>query len=533
MPEFATPIGTAALRAIVHSVLFPSSDDRPAEADRREPAYFIDLNLDQVVAALTEGREEYDLAPFFHARLGDVDAIAYRHEVFRDLGDDELSAGIEDFAAGMREMRRRLAQSGKLRHRHQKQSWFLDAVDTYRATVVDLGATLKRATLDSRALTGLRDRVLAYAGSDEFAALTADIDGVRRALASVHCCLTISDGAVRVTRYDGEADYGAEVLAAFEKFKQAEVKDRRVTFSDYPDMNHVEEAVLDRIALLYPDVFATLDDFCRRHRDHVEETIGVFDREVQFYLAYRAYTGPLRQAGLPFCYPHVTAESKQILARDTFDLALAAKLVRAGTPVIRNDFHLDGPERIIVVSGPNQGGKTTFARMFGQLHHLAALGCPVPGEQTRLYLCDQIFTHFERGENLADLSGKLHDDLVRVHAILDQATDASVVIMNEVFTSTTLQDALVLGTRVLRKLIELDLLCVCVTFVEELASLGDSTVSMVSTVVPDDPATRTYRVIRRPADGLSYAMALADKYGITYERLMERIGRPDQRKAAS
>jgi DNA mismatch repair protein MutS len=301
------------------------------------------------------------------------------------------------------------------------------------------------------------------------------------------------------------------------------VNDYSTKFNDYPQMNHVEAAIIDRVAKLYPDIFTSVNAYCERNSAYLDQTIGLFDREVQFYVAYFDYLGPFRNAGLSFCYPRLSSESKEICVSDVFDLALANILMAKHATIVCNDFYLSGKERIFVVSGPNNGGKTTFARMFGQLHYLASLGCLVPGQSARLLLFDQILTHFEREEDISNLRGKLQDDLVRIHEILNQATSRSVIVMNEIFSSGTLKDAIFLGTKIIERIVEIDALCVCVTFIDELTLLSDHIVSAVSTIVPESPAVRTYKIVRKPADGLAYAMSIAEKYGLTRRQILERI----------
>ncbi|HUJ17608.1 MAG TPA: DNA mismatch repair protein MutS [Nitrospirota bacterium] len=508
---------------IFNSILYQKTEESIKQEALEAPVFFADLNLDQIIDAATTGKKEYHLKPFFYASLNNIDSILYRHEIFRDLENSELFGNIRSFAQKMRAMREHHAQANKLYYKYQKESWFLDAVEIYCDAVNVLVHDLSLANVKSRGFLALREYVTKYAVSEHFTSLMAETKKLKTDLASVRYCVLIKTGSFTVRKCKSETDYTAEVEATFEKFKQGAVNDYRAKFTESAEMNHVEAKALDFVAQLYPEIFLRLDDYRWRNIDYLDETIGVFDREIQFYVAWLEFVPLFKQAGLNFCYPRISDTDKEVYDYEGFDLALAHRLIGEKSSIVWNDFYLKGKERIFVVSGPNQGGKTTFARGFGQLHYLACLGCPVPGREARLFLFDRLFTHFEKEETINNLRGKLQDDLVRVHDILSQSTPNSIIIMNEIFTSTTLQDAVFLSEKVMEKIIKLGLLCVWVSFIEELASFSEQTVSMVSTIVPENPALRTFKIIRKRADGLAYAISIAEKYRLTYEHLKERI----------
>jgi len=504
------------------SILFPPGLEMERSETAGEPGCFRDLNLDQIVAAAIAGRDGEDLRRFFHSPYRDEEIVGYRQEVFRDLEDTDIFPLIPSFCDGMRKVRLDLEYARKIHFRCHRQMVVSGAIRHYCETIGDFVRRLGEADLRSRGLRNLRSYLADYQASVGFTALAAETDALEKKLAAIRYNMLIHGDKVTVREFAAEADYSTMVRSRFERFRTSNAKVTEAQKKDEHSMNHVEEGILDLVGRLYPEIFSALEAYLKRHADFIDETVARFDREVQFFLAYLGYIEPLNRAGLPFCYPAVSASSKSVSVRQGFDLALAAKLIGDKQPVVGNDFHLDGAERLIVCR-PQPGRQDDLRAHVRPAALLAGLGCPVPGAEARLFLADRIYTHFEREEDIANLRGKLEDELVRLHDTLGNMTGDSIVVLNEIFNSTSLEDQLFLSRKVLEDIMASDVLGVCVTFIDELASLSEKTVSMVSTVVPDNPAVRTFQIVRRPADGLAYALSLAEKHHVTYERLRERI----------
>ena len=202
------------------SILFESAT-RAARSVRQDvPDFFTDLNLDQIVEAITASKKDYDLACFFYTPLTDIDEIAYRHEVMKDLENKNVLGHVNAFAQTMRLVRQELAQSAKLYYRYQKQWWFLDAVDVYCKGVQSLRDDLHSVDVRSRGFAGLRAYLEEYAASEHFVLLRRELAQIRSELSHIQYCILLRGSAVTVRHPEAEPNYSIEVEGTFEKFAQ-------------------------------------------------------------------------------------------------------------------------------------------------------------------------------------------------------------------------------------------------------------------------------------------------------------------------
>lgn len=496
-----------------------AAERQPTSADALH-----DLALDQVFLRI--GADAPRAASAFSIPLGTVQEVEYRQGVFRGLEHAELRAAVGQFLDGMAARARRDSASAGAHYRYERELWHLVAVEGYLETIGTFENALSHAVSTlSETPEGwelLREHVTAYRASAQFAELKKRTESLSRELGELRYNLLLKGARVTIAPVDDEPDLAEAVSAVFERFRRGEVVDHRTAYRE-ATLEHVQGWILERVAQVHPATFGRLLDYARQTADYADDAIEAFADEVRFYLAILDFLAPMRSSGLAVCLPEVSEHDKELRIDDAWDLALAARLCENGQPVIANALALEGPERILVISGPNQGGKTTTARLFGQIHHLASIGCPIPGSSARLPLCDRVLTMFEREEHLDTLEGRLGAEVQRLHDLFELATGRTAIVINEAFASTSLADARILTRDVLERISGLDAIAACVTFIDELSRLNEKTVSMVSAVDPADPAIRTFRVERRPADGRAFARALAEKHGISRAQIERRL----------
>ncbi len=481
-----------------------------------------DLRINLIIDGISKLSKE-PLRDLLLNRLTKKEDIIYRQRILKNIEKPEILKILSDFSQNLDKIKKYIELSRKTTFEITAHGWYLEAALLYIETIETMYNSLSSLATESKGLNEFVEFLRDYTSSDEFKTLKNDAKNVKKQLKDITFMVSIRENKVNISKFNNEQRLDEEIKNAFSKLISYDVEQLDFELIESHILSNVEERILELAKRLDPEPFAALSDFFKKHRDFIEKTIDQFNREIQFFLAYLNYIEPIKRSGLSFCFPEIVERDNEVHFKNSFDLALAKQLSDKGERVVTNDLSINNSEKILLVTGPNQGGKTTFARMVGQLFYFASLGLMVPGTEVKIFLCDHIYTHFEKEEKVQSKKGKLEDELIRAKSILDSATNKSIIILNEIFSATALEDAYFLAEFVIKKIIRLGALAVFVTFMHKLKRIDSSIVPLTSNVDPKNPSIRTFKITRKETEGRSFAIYLAEKHCLTYDCLKERL----------
>lgn len=211
-------------------------------------------------------------------------------------------------------------------------------------------------------------------------------------------------------------------------------------------------------------------DAAARSADHILSFFAALRREIGFYVACLNMYDTLAGAGCsvvrPAALPQAgTPDATVLHASNLYDIALA---LAKGAPVVGNDVAADG-RSLVVVTGANQGGKSTFLRSTGLAFVLMQAGMNVAATDFAASVTTGIFTHFKREEDQTMRSGKLDEELARMSAIADAIRPGGILISNESFASTNEREGSEIARRILQALTDTNVRVLFVTHLYDLA----------------------------------------------------------------
>lgn len=228
-----------------------------------------------------------------------------------------------------------------------------------------------------------------------------------------------------------------------------------------------DEAGSSALAELRSRAINDVANAAARSVDHVQSFFAALRTEIAFYLGAANLDRALHSVGSPTSFARVEhSEEALFVAKDAYDVALA---LTSGTAPVSNNINAQ-KTRLVVITGANQGGKTTFLRAIGQNTLLAQAGLPSGASALTLSPCSRLFTHFKREEDTATDSGKFDDELTRMSDIASQLERGSVVLFNEPFASTNEREGSEIGRQIVHALIDNGVRVFLVTHLYDLAS---------------------------------------------------------------
>lgn len=252
--------------------------------------------------------------------------------------------------------------------------------------------------------------------------------------------------------------------------------------------------------------------------------------EIEFVTKATELLMRLKERGCPLCHPVIKPMSEK--AFDAKGLCNPIVAMKLDAPVVPNDFKFDEDGMIYVLTGPNRGGKSVITCAVGIAFVMAQLGLPVCADSCVISPCDEIFTHFPTGSEDTIDKGRLGEECSRLSAIFEEVTEDSLVLCDESLSSTGSFEAAYIASEVLQGFSMARCRGIFSTHLHDLAASVDSInascvpnggVKIDNLVAAIEKGSRSFKIFREKPDGKSYARDIAEKYGLSLDKIMTKI----------
>ena len=557
------------------SLLWPEGE--PARTWPISAEVIRDLELEAVVGALCPHGPYRVLVSAIATQLClDADTIRYRQEVLSDLQrQPQLAAALRALLPLLDELalfsHRLMGNDTRLHEvvaRATELELLIEAVNQLQQAFSSIKAPLKSA-----ALLGLKQRTESIAASSDFQQLATNLP---RQLEKLRTSASITIGV----NLDHALRPEEAILLAVNDFRYSEssLLDRLLgkgagegkgiaRLHTPPLISEGGNLITGGLSAqgppkrmdpllvpLFRDLANILDQVAQPIADELRSYAQLnsdfllnLRSDIIFYVYSLAMIEELAQAGMPWCWPTIAPADERICqVEDAYNLQLAIRDMnqRSGPPlathIVKNDVKLGENGRIAILTGPNQGGKTTYMQSVGLLQVLAQLGLPVPGTAARISPVDAIYSHYPVEEQLDLGTGRFGDEAQRMRTIFEHVTRHSLVLLNESLATTNAGESIFLAQDIVRVLRQIGCRVIFTTHLHDLAAAagrinqdtaGDSKViSLVASAQVEETDQKdgySYLVSEGPPLGRSYAESIAARYGIGYgqlEALLEKRG---------
>jgi len=535
------------------------------------PAAAHDLGLDEIIAAFTPDRDhQKEIRDIFSRLPCDPAVITYRQAVLEDLLANP--ALVERFTSLLPVIDSLFKYRGAYRSHHEmtwlhEVVWWAGELQNMIDCIEGMGEILRsvEGRIHSDGLRELCEEIRKAQNDPEYQSLVKELPGL---LSKLRGCASITIGVNLDTSL---RPIQATLLSFNEKpFTDQSLlnrlfgirKDsegiaplhsipRRAVDGPYalPINSDLGWAVEPMMVPLFADLAKVLEKAALPIAEQLSQYVGLHGQlftslrqGLLFYLGALRFIRRFQEMELSMCRPQLAPpEQRRCEVKDSYNVHLVLKHLEledgTGPAIVENDILLGPDGQIIILTGPNQGGKTTYMQGAGVVHILAQAGCYVPGKGAFISPLDHLFTHFPLEEKPESDAGRFGEETMRLRKIFEQVTRHSLVLLNESLSSTSFSESLYLAEDLVRILRRIGTRAIYSTHLHELANRvdelndsvpGDSKIisivsSPVNTIVGANGAevNRTYKLEMRPPLGQSYAREIAARYGISYQQLEE------------